>query len=222
MVYKHSGDLITADEAVTLLRSLGEVAEADQLDGETQHSMRLPPTIVVRYKMYDPRRDVLMVSFLLRLNKLPFANLSQAFRGHRKYKVIPYDPRSSSDPKSNVQGSPNKEQFLHQYDRDRRSIYMGNLPMNMTEETLTNLVSACGEVIAVVLFKKPVPGSPSRQRRTPRSFQANQVGKMTCFAFVEFSRPDTADDAIVAFVSTHTCLSFSRTRLTALRRTTRT
>ncbi|KAJ4147295.1 hypothetical protein LMH87_001829 [Akanthomyces muscarius] len=167
MVYKHSGDFVTADEAVALLSSLGEVAEADQLDAEIQHSMRLPPTIVIRYKMYDPRRDVPL-----------------AFRGHRKYKVIPYDPRTTSNTRSNVQVSPNKEQFLHQYDRDRRSVYMGNLPMNMTEETLTNLVSACGEVIAVVLFKKPVPGSPS---------------KMTCFAFVEFSRPDTADDAIEAF-----------------------
>lgn len=64
MVYKHSGDFVTADEAAALLSSLGEVAEADQLDAEIQHSMRLPPTIVIRYKMYDPRRDVPLVSFL--------------------------------------------------------------------------------------------------------------------------------------------------------------
>ncbi|XWW94236.1 hypothetical protein V2A60_002179 [Cordyceps javanica] len=170
IVYKHSGDIVSVDEATSLLSSLGEIAEADELDAAMQHSMRLPPTIVVRYKMYDPRRDVPL-----------------AFRGHRKFKVIPFDPRPVTEPKSDAQGSPNKEQFLHQYDRDRRSIYMGNLPMNMNEETLTNLVGACGEVIAVVLFKKPVPGSPS---------------KMTCFAFVEFSRPDNADDAIEAFNNT--------------------
>ncbi|KAM3545485.1 hypothetical protein ARSEF1564_001647 [Beauveria bassiana] len=170
IVYKHNGDFITSDEAADLLSSLGEIAEADELDAEMQHSMRLPPTVVVRYKMYDPRRDVPL-----------------AFRGHRKYKVIPYDPKPSANSRPETQVSPNKEQFLNQYDRDRRSIYMGNLPMNMTEETLTNLISACGEVIAVVLFKKPVPGNPS---------------KMTCFAFVEFSRPDNADDAIEAFNNT--------------------
>ncbi|ATY61682.1 RNA-binding protein [Cordyceps militaris] len=187
IVYKHSGDAVTADEAIALMSSLGEVAEAEELEASMQHSMRLPPTMVVRYKMYDPRRDVPLT-----------------FRGNRKFKVIPFDPKASSNPKPDVQaGSPNKERFLSQYDRDRRSIYMGNLPINMTEETLTNLVSACGEVIAVVLFKKPVPGSPSRQSAaTQQSLQANQVGKMTCFAFVELSRPDSADDAIEAFNNT--------------------
>ncbi|OAA60144.1 RNA-binding protein [Cordyceps fumosorosea ARSEF 2679] len=170
MVYKHSGDSVTVDEATNLMSSLGEVAEAEQLAADMQRSMRLPPTIVVRYKMYDPRRDV-----------------PGTFRGDRKYKVIPYDPRPSGNAKPDPQGSPNRAQFLHQYDRDRRSVYMGNLPMNMTEEILRNLVGACGEIASVVLFKKPVPGSPS---------------KMTCFAFIEFSRPDTADDAIKTFNNT--------------------
>lgn len=61
-MYKHNGDFITSDEAADLLSSLGEIAEADELDAEMQHSMRLPPTVVVRYKMYDPRRDVPLVS----------------------------------------------------------------------------------------------------------------------------------------------------------------
>ncbi|KAJ6786454.1 hypothetical protein PWT90_03339 [Aphanocladium album] len=167
VVYKHSGDFISVDEAVELLSTIGEVAKAEQLDIETQQAMRLPPAIVANYKMYDPKRDA-----------------PASFRGHRRYKVIPYDSKVAANGRPG-QASPDKEHFLNQYDRDRRSVYMGNLPMNMTEETLTNLVSACGgEVLGVVLFKKPVPGSPS---------------KMTCFAFVEFSRPDTADDAITAF-----------------------
>ncbi|KAJ3493409.1 hypothetical protein NLG97_g4750 [Lecanicillium saksenae] len=166
IVYKHSGDFITSDEAADLLSVLGEVAKAEPLDVETRQAMRLPPAIVANYKMYDPKRDVPV-----------------SFRGHRKYKVIPYDPKSASNPRPS-QASPDKDKFLTQYDRDRRSVYMGNLPTNMTEETLTNLVSACGEVLSIVLFKKPVAGSPNN---------------ITCFAFVEFSRPDSADDTITAF-----------------------
>lgn len=86
--------------------------------------------------------------------------MSQFFRGNRQYKVIPYDPKSSSNQRANAQVSPSREQFLHQYDRDRRSIYMGNLPMDMTEETLANLAQACGDVNVVNLFKKPVAGNP--------------------------------------------------------------
>lgn len=118
------------------------------------------------------------------------------------YKVIAYDPKSAK-PRSPGQISPEKEKFLQQYYRDRRSVYMGNLPLNMDEETLTGLVSPCGEVLGVILFKKHVPGSagmPFSQFRPPITAHANQVGKMTCFAFVEFARPNCADDAIMAYV----------------------
>lgn len=73
--------------------------------------------------------------------------------------MIPYDPRSVTNQRAAPQASPDKEQFLHQYDRDRRSVYMGNLPMDMTDEILSNMASACGDVVAVAVFKKPVPGN---------------------------------------------------------------
>ena len=39
---------------------------------------------------------------------------------------------------------------------------MGNLPMNMTEETLKEMAGACGAVVAVNLYKKAVPGSQGK------------------------------------------------------------
>ncbi|KAJ2976737.1 hypothetical protein NQ176_g4770 [Zarea fungicola] len=170
VVYRNDGQSVTVGEVVDLLSTLGEVAKAEKLDEDVQRSLRLPPSILASYKMYDPKRDVLT-----------------SLRGHRRYTVVPHDPKSTNLQKPIVYMSPAKGELGDKFERDRRSIYMGNLPMDMSEETITNLCGAVGEVVSVVLFKRAVTGNP---------------GKMTCFSFVEFATLSSATDAIAAFNNT--------------------
>lgn len=45
--------------------------------------------------------------------------------------------------------------------------------MNMTEETLKEMASACGAVVAVNLYKKAVPGSQGKNFHTSVAPTAN-------------------------------------------------
>lgn len=58
IVYKHSGMSIDEREAFKLLDPLGEISSVKSLDIEVQAEMGLPATMVVQFKLYDPRRDV--------------------------------------------------------------------------------------------------------------------------------------------------------------------
>lgn len=42
------------------------------------------------------------------------------------------------------------------YDRDRRSVYMGNLPCSMTADRLESIVKGCGVVLSIELKRKPI------------------------------------------------------------------
>lgn len=48
---------------------------------------------------------------------------------------------------------------MEQYDKDRRSAFIGNLPIGMTEEVLHSIASSYGEVVGVQLYKKLIPGA---------------------------------------------------------------
>lgn len=64
IVYKVSGKATTKQEAVDLLSAMGEISRATHLDERMRLALRLPPAIVVQFKMYDPKRDIEKVSWL--------------------------------------------------------------------------------------------------------------------------------------------------------------
>lgn len=61
IVSRKAGGAIYANEALNLLQPLGEIAKVKQLGKSTQASLNLPPSILVSYKMYDAKRDVVKV-----------------------------------------------------------------------------------------------------------------------------------------------------------------
>lgn len=48
---------------------------------------------------------------------------------------------------------------MARYDADRRSAYMGNLPIDMSEEELREMASSCGALVDVRLYNKTYPKS---------------------------------------------------------------
>ncbi|PNY22679.1 Meiotic activator RIM4 [Tolypocladium capitatum] len=170
IVYKLSGQRIRLSEARDLLRRLGEVSKTEYLNEGLRVIARLPPAVIATYKMYDPRRDP-----------------PRTFANDPTFCVKVYDPKALSGHGSACNANPHEGGFLKQYDRDRRSAYLGNLPPSMTKDVLKSLASSCGEVLEVHLHLKELPGGN---------------GQKTCFAFLEFNRPDAPDELIEAMHNT--------------------
>ncbi|UNI24388.1 hypothetical protein JDV02_010138 [Purpureocillium takamizusanense] len=170
IVYKHSGQRTRHSEASDLLRRLGEISKVELLEEGLRLAAGLPQAVVVTYKMYDAKRDP-----------------PRVFANDPTYCVKVFDPKTLSPEGPGSAFRPRERNFLRQYDKDRRSAYMGNLPPTMTKDVLQSLASSCGQVLEVQLHCKDVPGV---------------TGQKTCFAFVEFARPDSPDELIEAMNKT--------------------
>ncbi|PNP49568.1 hypothetical protein THARTR1_09890 [Trichoderma harzianum] len=165
IVYKLSGAETTKQEAIDLLGVLGPIAKAYPLDPNSHKTEDFPPAIVVHYKRYDSSRSV-----------------TKAFEGHPVFRVDAYDPKAEI----RQQHKKSDQQSYAQYEKDRRSAYFGNLPLNMTAGVLESLASQCGKVLRAEVATKEIP-------------QAGDRTTTTCFGFVEFVRPDSIDNAIMNY-----------------------
>lgn len=114
--------------------------------------------------------------------------LRQAFRHDSIYTV------SAFDLKKNCAATRNNgdEAFLAACERDRRSIFVGDLPANTTQEDLEGLFSDAGEILKVNLIQRPIHVSTS-------SYSNNHSSTMRTMAFVEFTQPDMPEVAIAKF-----------------------
>ena len=103
-----------------------------------------------------------------------------------------------------MHNDPNEE-FLEEYATKRRSIYVGGLPADVTEDGLTALFAEVGNVRSVQIVNRASyhtgPGG-KEQLAFPLSAQiSHRSAAPRVFAFVEFDRPDVPDAAIKRFVS---------------------
>ncbi|KAG6140987.1 hypothetical protein E4U12_005463 [Claviceps purpurea] len=169
IVFKRSGEPTSLAEATDLLGQLGQVAKAEFVQENIQASLHIPRAVLVTYKMYDNRRDPV-----------------KYFAQNQNFFVAANDPKRIPDVNGVTLFRPawdGGRGLMEQYDKDRRSAFIGNLPIGMTEEVLHSIASSYGEVVGVQLYKKLIPG-------------AN--GLKHCFGFIEFTRPDSADGLITS------------------------
>ncbi|GAB0140955.1 hypothetical protein EsHS_00001563 [Epichloe bromicola] len=149
IVFKKSGDPTSLAEATDLLGQLGEVAKAEFLQEDVQTSLNIPRAALVTYKMYDNRRDPV-----------------KYFAQNQNFLVLANDPKRIPDVNAVTFCRPSWDggrELMEQYDKDRRSAFVGNLPLSMTEGLLQTIANSCLK---------------------------------HCFGFVEFMRPDSADDLV--------------------------
>lgn len=114
--------------------------------------------------------------------------LRQAFRHDPVYTV------SAFDLKKNCAATRNNgdEAFLAACERDRRSIFVGDLPASTTQEDLDNLFSEAGEILKVNLIQRPVNVNTS-------SYSNTNSSTVRTMAFVEFTQSDMPEVAIAKF-----------------------
>ncbi|KAJ4140403.1 hypothetical protein NW768_001764 [Fusarium equiseti] len=167
IIFRRNNRLVKREEAQNIFSRFGKIAKIEPLSHQIQSKLDVPPSLLVQYEKFDPRRDVVK-SF----------GLSNVFM------VMSYDPKIGQD---RSERAPGDQTFMEHYDRDRRSIFMGNLPPHADEALVHRLASLCGEVASIDLRK-----DPSIHGGTPN-----------VYAFVEFNRPDAPDEAIRQFNGTH-------------------
>ncbi|KAF4924400.1 Meiotic activator RIM4 [Colletotrichum viniferum] len=158
IIYRRNRTAITVEEANELLTPFGDLETARFLDDEIQQQMRLPVTIRVQFKEFDSTQQVL-----------------KAFRLNRVYHVEAYDFKKAMQARSR-----NPERvYLDTYDRDRRSIFIGDLPLNFTESDIRILMEDVGSVVSVQVKRLDY------HREGPK-----------LIAFVEFTNPTVPEMAI--------------------------
>ncbi|KUI65660.1 Meiotic activator RIM4 [Cytospora mali] len=161
IIQKKSGSPMTVQEAQEVLLPYGSLSKCELLHPQLREPLNFPPTVLIEFSMFDATRD-----------------LHTAFRHDPVYTVTAFDlKKNCANTRSN-----SDEAFLAACERDRRSIFIGDLPGNVTQEDLEELFSEAGEILKVNLIQKE---NNSRLLRT--------------MAFIEYSQPDMPETAVAKF-----------------------
>ncbi|CAG9945574.1 unnamed protein product [Clonostachys rosea f. rosea IK726] len=181
-VSKRSGEPISEEEAGRLLRPLGPLSEISPLDYETQRKFCLPPSIRIQFTLFDSGRDPV-----------------KAFKDHRFFRVTSLELNKA--PSTSANSSVNAKRDLV----DKRSVFVGDLPPNSSEEEVREMAVGCGKVLAVKVRTRSYVGG------------AEEI----CFAFVEFESVESVQDMIAAYVSAQDGIELRGYRLRLQRRQSR-
>ncbi|KAI5917536.1 hypothetical protein F4810DRAFT_716380 [Camillea tinctor] len=170
VMFSTQGHEIEIQEAETQLSQFGAIEKCERLRSELQEVMNLPGAVFVQYQSFDPARDIIA-----------------AYRHNTQYRVIAYDLKKATQPKID----PDME-FLQRYEIDRRSIYMGNLPVDV--ETIEEIIKDCASKVGTVEKIQVIRKEARVEHNHP-----------VVFAFVQFSRPNEAEKAVNSLRGTTLC-----------------
>jgi polyadenylate-binding protein len=111
------------------------------------------------------------------------------------YKVESLELKRTEMPPSNPD-----EEFLRQYEVDRRSVFVGNLPEEVTENEVAALFEQVGEILSVQVVRKEKPHGKVNLCNKITCRKLTRIAGIRAFGFVEFARPDMPEQAVQKFV----------------------
>ncbi|KAI1475053.1 hypothetical protein K445DRAFT_65725 [Daldinia sp. EC12] len=155
VIFNVLGDDVTLEEARVHLSGFGPFSKCEVLHPQIQEAMRIKGGVLVEFTNFDPGRDVISVCKPLTPATASARGLltkPQAYRHHPLYRVVAYDLKKSMQaPRIDPD-----EAWLQRYEIDRRSIYVGGLPVDDfdVEELLTIMAGEVGEVQKVQIVQK--------------------------------------------------------------------
>ncbi|TAQ88197.1 hypothetical protein B7494_g3501 [Chlorociboria aeruginascens] len=162
------GPVLTSDEARNLLKKFGKIELCYTASHVERTALNLNEGVIVQFEMYDEGQDA-----------------HSAFRNHELFKMQPI-AGLASPARREINRSPDTEasrSYLARYDVDRRSIFVGNLPIGTSEEQVNGLFEHYGYIKEIII------------RETTSRYAPDE--KLT-FAFVEFKSPMAVGNAIAA------------------------
>ncbi|KAK4040718.1 hypothetical protein C8A01DRAFT_15439 [Parachaetomium inaequale] len=159
IIYSRRGEEITTDIAREILEPYGELNKCEVLSAQMQEAMNLPTAVLVEFAKFDPKRD-----------------LNSAVRQQDGYRIDAFDVKK----RNFISRTDADEEFLRKYDVDRRSVFVGGLPLDTQRQEVVDIFSRIGEVIGCNIV-------------TRTNYQGH-IARV--FAFVEFARADMPDGAV--------------------------
>ncbi|KAE8440775.1 hypothetical protein EG329_006592 [Mollisiaceae sp. DMI_Dod_QoI] len=149
------GAAITPQEVEDLLRGFGRINYCRPVSLIERATHNLDEGVIVQFELYDEGQAAL-----------------QAYRNHEEYKMQSLANMDMSSPsRDRVHEDPVGRHYLDEYDIERRSIYVGNLPTDAVNDDLRDVFVKFGTIIKVTLHKNESIIDANQQR---------------CFGFVEF------------------------------------
>ncbi|KAL2065440.1 hypothetical protein VTL71DRAFT_3110 [Oculimacula yallundae] len=158
---KYGGD-VTASEVQHLLRPYGRISFCRMATDVERSAFDLNGGVLVQFAMYDEGQAA-----------------HQAFRNHSEYKMQCMANIGSKGP--GHKSDPANRSYLDTYEVDKRSVFVGNLPTDVTEDDLKDLFHQCGDILRVTVHKND------------STIDFNQKH---CFAFVEFYEQPSVSRAL--------------------------
>ncbi|KAF7913933.1 uncharacterized protein EAF01_000339 [Botrytis porri] len=161
------GPVVTPSEARDLLQRFGKIELCYTASHVERTALNLNEGVIVQFEMYDEGQDA-----------------QSAFRNHELYKLQPIAglaaPAQQSPPAAEVDAT---KAYLARYDVDRRSIFVGNLPLGTSEQQIRGLFEHYGDIQDISL------------RENASKFEPEEK---FAFAFVEFKSPIAVVNAVNA------------------------
>jgi hypothetical protein len=125
--------------------------------------LNLNEGVMVQFQMYDDGQAALQVSRSCSPSSWALALISQAYRNHDVYKMQSMANMCSPARGAPFGGSdPANRQYLDTYETDKRSVFVGNLPVETQELDLQQKFEKYGPIRRVTLHKNEsvVDGTP--------------------------------------------------------------
>ncbi|KAI6089372.1 hypothetical protein F4821DRAFT_257166 [Hypoxylon rubiginosum] len=162
VVYRVDSGEVNTTTAHQIMSAYGALAKCEALHPQIQEAMGISGGVLVEFSRFDASRDVV-----------------GAYRHDLNFRVVPYDlKKKTQKPRVDPDVA-----WLEKYEIDRRSIFVGNLPVAAEdlEERLASIVRDVGKAVKVQVVRKDA----TRDQLRP-----------IAFGFVEFLTPDMADAAV--------------------------
>ncbi|SZF05302.1 unnamed protein product [Blumeria hordei] len=175
------GAAITPDEVELLLQGFGRLTECRPATHLEMVTNNLGEGVVINFDMFDNGK-----------------NACQAFKNHALYRMISLFHLGSSRNDRN-QSDPAHRAYLETYEIDRRSIFVGNLPPDISELDIKELFSRFGDIIHIAIHKNESTVDREYISADLIILDSDTLKACSkhCFAFIEFSHQPSVEKAIL-------------------------
>ncbi|KAH6714345.1 hypothetical protein BKA61DRAFT_673641 [Leptodontidium sp. MPI-SDFR-AT-0119] len=160
------GPVVTPSEVQQLLRSFGRISFCRHINDVERAAYNLNEGVMVQFEMYDEGQAA-----------------QQAFRNHTEFKMQCMANMASPARQGFNKSDPAHRSYLDTYEVDKRSVFVGNLSIDVNEAELYEIFQHFGNIVQVTLHKND---------------STVDVSQKHCFAFVEFQQQPSVPRALVA------------------------
>ncbi|KAH7386150.1 hypothetical protein BKA64DRAFT_725872 [Cadophora sp. MPI-SDFR-AT-0126] len=160
------GPVVTPSEVQELLRNFGRISFCRNVNQVERAAYNLNEGVMVQFEMYDEGQVA-----------------HQAFRNHNEFKMQCMANMGSPAGRGLSKSDPAHRSYLNTYDVDKRSIFVGNLPTDISEGEIFDIFQQFGGIVQVTLHKND---------------STIDITQKHCFAFVEFQQQPSVTRALIA------------------------